>query len=91
MIESKFIEVTDTQMEDLGLDWSSMKGLTGSATLGRTDTTTYDNNLADVRPDLPDDFVRVAPPSHMEKFRPRPEPLATDDRGNWKSNPTTSR
>jgi type IV pilus assembly protein PilQ len=89
MIESKFIEVTDTQMEDLGLDWSSMKGLTGSATLGRTDTTTYDNNLADVRPDLPDDFVRVdTAVLSMEKFSLVLNALATDDRVELMSNPT---
>jgi type IV pilus assembly protein PilQ len=59
MIETKFVEVTDNQMDDLGIDWSSMKGLTGTATLKQNVTSTYDNNANDTKPNLPNDYVRV--------------------------------
>ena len=59
MIESKFVEVTDNQAKDLGIDWASMKGLGGSATVNRSINDTYDTNLGDKPPVLLNDFQRI--------------------------------
>lgn len=89
MIESKFIEVTDTQMEDLGLDWSSMKGLKGTAKVGSTITSTYDNNLSDVRPTLDTDYVRVnSAVLSVDAFSLVLNALNTDNKVEMVSNPT---
>jgi type IV pilus assembly protein PilQ len=89
MIESKFIEVTDTQMEDLGLDWSSMKGLKATGKASSTVTSTYDNNLSDVRPNLDTDYVRVnSAVLSMDAFSLVLNALNTDNKVEMVSNPT---
>jgi type IV pilus assembly protein PilQ len=89
MIESKFIEVTDTQLNDLGIDWSSLKGLTGTAKLGQTVTSTYDNNISDAKPALGTDYVRVnSAVLSMNSFSMVLNALKSDDKVQMMSNPT---
>jgi len=89
MIESKFIEVTDSQVSDLGLDWSSLKGMTANASFDRKVTRTHDNNEGDLRPNLLSDLTKVdTAVMSVDTFSMVLNALNTDDKVELVSNPT---
>jgi type IV pilus assembly protein PilQ len=89
MIETKFIEVTDNKLSDVGIDWSSLKGLTGSATLKSSITGTYDNNINDASPNLDTDYERInTAVLSTNTFNLVLNALQSDERVTMVSNPT---
>ncbi len=89
MIESKFIEVTDNQMEKLGIDWSSLEKFGGNYAYTSNRTSTYDNNADDVRPALLDDVTKVdTAVLSMDSFSMVLNALKSDTKVELVSNPT---
>ncbi|MFA5257164.1 MAG: secretin N-terminal domain-containing protein [Opitutales bacterium] len=89
MIESKFIEVTDTQMSDLGLDWSSLKGYAAQAQFDRTVVREHDNNIDDARPNLYSNLEKVdTAVLSLDAFSMVLNALQTDNKVELMSNPT---
>ncbi len=89
MIESKFIEVTDNQLTNLGLDWSSLSAFGGKGSFSRTVTRTHDNNEDDVRPNILSDLHKVdTAVLSTDTFSMVLNALRTDDKVQLVSNPT---
>jgi type IV pilus assembly protein PilQ len=88
MIESKFIEVTDNQLSDIGIDWSSLKGVTAGAKLDRVNTTKYDN-VRGTDPKVADEYTRLTTAVlSMDKFSLVLNALKSGDKVEMVSNPT---